>query len=160
MAEYTPEQLQIIRTAVHAGREAMQRAGRYDPIVFARAFIAHRGIQRPGTSTEAAVLQLLGHHVLASLRTGRPTSPDETVLREMKRAQSEARWVMLAQAEKVIGFYLRLGPAAQLRAPCRELLMQDHGLGAAVFPKERVVVLPPGCEDHEFVPVREDELEQ
>lgn len=160
MAEYTPEQLQILKDAVHAGREAMRRAERYEAPVFAAAFVAHNGVQVPGASTDAAVLQILAHHVLRSLRGGRLTSRDRTVMREVRRAQAEAQWTRLAQSEQVVGFYLKLGPASQLHTPCLEWLAIDHGLGAAVFPKGRVVVLPPDCEDYEFVPVHEHELEQ
>lgn len=160
MAEYTPEQLQRLRHAVHAGREAMRQAGRYEPLVFAAAFIAHHGVQVPGASNEAALQQILAHHVLSSLRRGRLTSRDRTVMREVKRAQVEAQWTRLAQSDHVVGFYLKLGPVSRLHAPCLEWLGADNGLGAAVFPKGRVVVLPPECEDYEFVPVHEHELEQ
>jgi hypothetical protein len=160
MADYLPEQLEAIRKAVREARAAMQQASRYEPLDFARVFIRHDGIQIPGTRAEPATCTLLAQALLRSLQAGRPVSDDETVRRELRRARTEARWARLSMSDKVVGFYLKLGPLAQLSDACRELLAQDYGLGAAVFPKAKIVVLPPQCVDYEFVPMHEDEVEQ
>lgn len=160
MAEYTAEQVQAIRDAIAKGREAMQRPQRYDPLVFARAYVAHGGIQIPGAPSDTTRAEAVAKALLAMLAQAHAASDDEDVQRELKRVQTEVRWVTLAESDKVVGFYLKLGPAAELEAACRQLLGQDHGLGAAVFPKTQVVVLPAACSDYEFVPVLEDEIEQ
>jgi hypothetical protein len=160
MAEYTPQQVQAIRDAIAKGREAVQRLQRPDPLVFARAYVAHGGIQIPGVPADTTRAESVAKALLAILTQGDAATDDEHVLRELKRVQTEVRWVTLAESDKVVGFYLRLGPAAELEAACRQLLGEDHGLGSAVFPKTQVVVLPTACSDYEFVPVLEDEVEQ
>ena len=160
MAEYTPAQVQTIRDAIAKGREAMQRAKRYDPLVFAQAYIDHGGVQLPGETKDSALSRRIAKQLLASLKSGRTSSDDAQLHRELKRVHTEVRWVTLAESDKIVGFYLRLGPAAELEAACRQLLGEDLGLGAAVFPKTRIVVLPAACDDYEFVPVLEDEVEQ
>ncbi len=160
MAEYTAEQVQAIRGAIAKGREAMQRAKGYDPLVFARAYVAHSGVQIPGAPADTTGVETVAKALLAVLAKAEVASGDEHLQRELKRVHTEVRWVTLAESEKVVGFYLRLGPAAALEAACRQLLGEDHGLGAAVFPKTRIVVLPAACGDYEFVPVLEDEIEQ
>lgn len=160
MPVYTPEQVQIIAKAVQKAREAMQRARRFEAVVFAQAFIENDGIQIPGKAGNEPLRKRVAQHVLESLKTGGATSDDATVLREIKRAHAEVRWASSAESDKVVGFYLTLGPAAQQLADCHEFLNRDYGLGAAVFPKGRVVILPPTCDDHQFVPVLEDEVEQ
>lgn len=160
MPHYTPEQVQIIRNAVQKARDTMQRARRFEAIVFAKAFVENGGIQIPGKAGSEPMRKRVAQHVLESLKTGRATSDDATVLREIKRAHSEVRWASAAESDRVVGFYLAFGPAAEQIATCREFLTQDYGLGAAVFPKERVVILPPTCDDYQFVPVLEHEVEQ
>lgn len=160
MIEYTAEQVQVIRDAVAKGREAMHRARHYDPLVFANAYIGYGGVQIPGERQDAGLSQHIAEQLLASLRSGHPSSDDEHLRRELKRVHAEVRWATVAQSDKIVGFYLKLGPAARLEAACRQLLGEDFGLGAAVFPKTRIVVLPAACSDYEFVPVLEDEVEQ
>ena len=160
MAEYTPEQVRAVRDAVAQGREAMHRAKRYDPVVFAQAYIRHGGVQIPGVPNAAALSQRIAKQLLTSLKCGNPIGDDEHLRRELKRVHTEVRWTTLAQSEKIVGFYLKLGPAAELEPTCRQLLGEDSGLGAAVFPKTRIVVVPAACSDYEFIPVLEDEIEQ
>lgn len=160
MAEYTAEQVQAIRAAITEGREAMRQSQRYDPLVFARAYVNHGGIQIPGAPANTTRAEAVAKALLARLVKANAARDDEDVQRELKRVQTEVRWAALAESDKVVGFYLRLGPPAELEAACRQLLGQDHGLGAAVFPKTQVVVLPAACRDYEFVPVLEDEIEQ
>lgn len=160
MKEYTPAQIDRIRNAIHKGRDAMRSRKCYESIVFAQAFVESGGVQIPGESGNETMRKLVAHHLVESLRTGRATSRDRTVLRELKRAHSEARWTAASESDKVVGFYLKLGPTAETIAACLELLTQDHGLGAGVFAKAQIVVLPPACEDYQFVPVLEDEVEQ
>ncbi|MFQ5937268.1 MAG: hypothetical protein ACE5LB_12770 [Acidiferrobacterales bacterium] len=158
--DYTPTQIETIKNAIAKAREAMRQAQRYEALVFARTYIAEDGVQIPGREADKEGCRFVSEQLLLSLESSRPVSEDENVLREIKRANMEARWARLAELDKVIGFHLRLGPAAELEATCRELLNQDHGLGAAVFPKARIVVMPAACDDYVFVPVLEDELEQ
>ncbi len=160
MAEYTAQQVQAIRTAIAKGREAMQRGKSYDPLVFARTYIAHGGIQIPGAPGDTIRAEAVARSLLARLAQADAGSDEQDVQRELKRVQTEVRWATLAESDKVVGFYLRLGRAAELEAACRQLLSEDHGLGAAVFPKTQIVVVPAACRDYEFVPVSEDEIEQ
>lgn len=160
MVEYTTAQVQVIRDAIAKGRDAMDRARRYDPLVFANAYTGYGGVQIPGEGQDASLSQRIAQQLLASLRSGRPDSDDEHLRRELKRVHTEVRWAAVAQSDKIVGFYLKLGPAALLEATCRQLLGEDFGLGAAVFPKTRIVVVPAACSDYEFVPVLEDEIEQ
>jgi hypothetical protein len=160
MAQYSAEQIQIIKQAMVMGRAAMQRTGRYEPLIFADAYVAHDGVQIPGAESDDAARTRVADRLLESLRSGYIATGDAHVMRELKRAQTEVRWARLAESDLVVGFHLRMGPGAQLESACRELLHQDHGLGAAVFPKAQTVVVPASCEDYEFTPVLEHELEQ
>lgn len=138
----------------------MQRVRCYEAAVFARVFADHDGVQIPGETGNESMRQRLARQLLRAVESGRVASDDVTLLREIKRVRAEVRWARSADSDKVVGFHLTLGPTTETIGACRELLMQDHGLGAAVFPKEQVVVLPPACMDYEFVPVLEDEIEQ
>lgn len=156
MTDYTPQQLAQIRLAVAQGREAMRAAGRFEPLVFARAFVAAGGAQAPGGAGDGPSL---GARLLHALEHGEAAS-DALLAREIERARNEARWARLAESEAVVGFHLRLPPAALLDAKCRELLKADRGLGAAVFRKAEIVVLPAACDGASFTPVYEHEIEQ
>ena len=160
MAQYSTEQIRIIKQAMALGRVAMQRSGHYEPLTFAEAYVAHGGVQIPGAERDDAARARVADRLLESLRGSPSAAADEQLLRELKRVHAEVRWARLAESDHVVGFHLRMGPAAQLENACRELLHQDHGLGAAVFPKAQTVVVPVGCEEYEFTPVLEQELEQ
>jgi hypothetical protein len=160
MAQYSAEQIRIIKQAMAFGRAAMQRIRRYEALIFAEAYVVHDGVQIPGKEGDAPTRARVAEQLLESLRSGHKATADEHVSREIKRVHAEVRWARLAESDQVVGFHLRMGPAAQLESACRELLHQNHGLGAAVFPKAQTVVVPVGCDDYEFTPVLEHELEQ
>ncbi len=160
MPDYTTDQIKLITDAIINGREAIRRTKRYEALEFAQAFIEHDVIQIPGAFGDDALRKLVAESVLASLRSDSTTSEDVHVRREIKRSRDEARWALATESDKVVGFVLTLGPAAAEISTCGELLSRDHGLGAAVYPKEQVVVLPPACDDYQLVPVLEDEVEQ
>lgn len=157
MTDYTLEQLTQIRLAVAQAREAMRAAGRFEPLVFARAFVAAGGVQAPGGAGNSPSL---GARLLRALELGEAAGGDALLAREIERARNEARWAQLAESEAVVGFHLRLPPAALLDGKCRELLKADRGLGAAVFRKAEIVVLPAACDGASFTPVYEHEIEQ
>lgn len=156
---YTEEQIEAIRSAIRQGRNAMARAGRWQPEVFARAFIEHGGIRIPGEPGPPERAGQVAGEVLAVLR-GEAQPGDEHVAREVHRARVEARWARAARSENVVGFLLRFGPGCDRNPACLAVLGEDHGLGAGVFPVSRILVLPPGCDDYEYVPVTENEVEQ
>ena len=158
--EYTSAQVHTIEIAIQRGREAMQQSKRFDALVFARAFIDHGGVQIPSQPDNETKREQIAAQLIAALESGRSTSADPTLARELRRAHAEAHWASAAESDKVVGFHLKLGPAATLQGVCRELLTRDYGLGAGVFPKGRIMVLPPACDDHEFTPLLEDEVEQ
>ena len=157
MSDYTPEQFERIRQAVAQGREAMRAAGRFEPLVFARAFIAHGGLQVPGQSVDTAALAT---RLLQALEDDEAGGADPLLTREIERARREARWAQLAESDDVVGFHMQLPGAALLDPKCRALLKADHGLGAAVFRKAEIVVLPAACDGARFTPVYEHEIEQ
>lgn len=160
MREYTVEQIERIRGAVAEARAALRAQRRYDPLAFARVYVAHDGVQIPGEDPATEGRTRLADALLQALEAGRDAAEDPDLSRELARAHNEARWAEAEEADDVVGFRLVLPPAALLERPCREFLKRDRGLGAAVFPKTQVVVLPPGCAGARFVPVREHEIEQ
>lgn len=160
MAEYTAEQIDRIRSAVAEARAALRAQGRYEPLDFARVYVAHDGVQLPGQPADAPGRARLAEALLEALAEGRDAPGDPALAHELERVRNETRWAQAQDAEEIVGFRLELPPAALLERPCRELLKRDRGLGPAVFPKTQVVVLPPGCHGARFVPVREYEIEQ
>lgn len=157
MTDYTPEQLDQIRLAVAQAREAMRAAGRFEPLVFAWAFTAAGGLQVPGTITDTTAL---GRRLLLALERGENGGTDALLVREIERARTEANWARWAEADDIVGFHLQLPPAAVLEPKCREILKADRGLGAAVFRKGEIVVLPAACDGARFTPVYVHEVEQ
>ena len=160
MLPFAPEQIVIICSAVQAGRAAVQRQGCADPCVFARAFIAENGVQIPSEPQERRTAQWVAQQLLHALRTSEPSREDAHVARETHRAQIETRLALRLSSERSVGFTVRLGPRAQSDPACRAIINEDLGLGAAVFPRNRVVVMPPWCLDYNFTPISEDEVEQ
>jgi hypothetical protein len=160
MPGYLSSQIAAIRRAVVRGREDMHRRRSFEPIIFAQTFIAHEGVQIPGNPEAREASAEVARQVLSSLANGTLTSLDPTVAREVQRARTEAEWARHAESDKVVGFRLQLAPQAQRSTLCQALLNVDHGLGAAVYRKGEVVVLPPECDGSSFVPVSEDEVEQ
>lgn len=159
MSAYTPDQIKIIRHAVAAGRDAARRQHDYSPLVFARAYVAHGGVQLPGDGDEPR-RALLAQRLLDLLEQGKGHTDDADLQRELHRVRTEARWAEATLSDKVVGFRLQLSGEALNRPECLTLLGTDRGLGAAVFRKGEVVVLPVGCSDAAFIPVVEDEIEQ
>lgn len=157
MTDYTPEQLEQIRLAVAQGREAMRIAGRFEPLEFARAFVAAGGVRVPGATTDDPAL---GAELLHALEQSATATGNAILTREIERARNEARWAQLAESDAVVGFHLRLPPVALLDPKCRQILKADRGLGAAVFRKAEIVVLPAACDGASFTPVYEHEIEQ
>ena len=158
-AAYTPAQAAAIRRAVAAGREALRRARDYSPLRFARAYIESGGVQPPGRPDDGASAQDLSLRILAALE-GRGAAGDDADLRvELRRIHAETAWARAAASDKVVGFRLQLSDAAAALPVCAALAAVDHGLGAAVFRKAEIVILPPQC-DGRFIPVGEDEVEQ
>ena len=156
MTDYTPEQLQQIRLAVAQGREAMRAAGRFEPVEFARAFVAAGGVQVPGAGDDPQ----LGSELLRALEHSTTVTGNALLTREIERARNEARWAALAESDAVVGFHLRLPPVALLDPKCRQILKADRGLGAAVFRKGEIVVLPAACDGASFTPVYDHDIEQ
>lgn len=157
-SSFSSEQTARIRSAVLRSREALWATGEYDPLVFARAFIAHGGVQIPGAAVPAGAG--LAAAILEALRGGGEEATDEHVAREAHRARTETRWAQAAAAASTVGFVIALGAHSGENPACQALLARDYGLGAGVVPKEHVVVFPPACYDYTCTPVREDEIEQ
>ena len=157
MNDYNPEQFDRIRMAIAQARAAMRAVGRFEPLVFARAFIAADGLQVPGEQADTARLATL---LLQALERDEAGGADALLAREIERARSEARWAKLAESDDVVGFHMQLPGAALLDPVCRAVLKADHGLGAAVFRKAEIVVLPAACDGARFTPVYAHEIEQ
>ncbi len=161
MVPYLPEQIALVVDAVREGRAALQEAGVDDPLVFARAYVEHNGIQIPGKPNDHERSQEIAAKLMHALGRGLDDPDDDAdVAREMHRVRTETRIALHLEVRSVIGFLLELGSASTMDVACLELLAEDCGLGAAVFPKARVVVPPPWCLDYDFTPIREDEVEQ
>ena len=160
MQPFSPEQIAIIRSAAQSGRAAVQRRMRDDPCVFARAFIAENGVQVPSQPQELDTVRRVARQLLRVLRTGEALEQDVHVARETHRARLETRLAVSLSSQRSVGFMVRLGPQAQSDPACRAIIGEDLGLGAAVFPMNRVVVMPPWCLDYDFTPISEDEVEQ
>ncbi|NIR31597.1 MAG: hypothetical protein GWN84_20255 [Gammaproteobacteria bacterium] len=158
-SSYTPQQAAAVRKAIAYARAALQEAGRYDPLDFARAFIDSGGVQIPGHGEDSERAQHIARATLAVL-AGAENADDDDVLREAHRARVETRWAQAAREDGVVGFFLRLGPRAAADPRCRTLLDVDYGLGAGVIPKTHILVPPPCCRDYDYVPVRDHEVEQ
>lgn len=160
MESYTPEQTARIRHAIVKGREAMRINDRFDALTFAHAYIENQGIQIPGAPDNEAARQHIAQQIIAALRADGAGSDSPDVTRELRRIHAEAHWASEARSDNVVGFRLELGPRAANHPECQMLANSDHGLGAAVFRKVEVVILPPACMDSTFVPVLEHEIEQ
>lgn len=157
---FTPQQATAVREAIRRAREAMHEAARYEPLVFARAFVASGGVQIPGPAEDRGRAQDVAGRVLAVLSGAAQHEDDPDVLREVHRAHVESRWARAAGDADVVGFWLELGSDAASNPLCRALLGEDHGLGGGVFPKTYILVVPPCCTDYDYVPVRDQEVEQ
>jgi len=157
---YTAEQIAIIADAVRAARAALQRARSDDPVLFARTYIAHDGVQIPGEPGAREAAGRLAERLMAALAEDEsPAAVEEDLAVELRRVRAEAQLSRELDSAKVVGFRVELGAAAQQHPAAAALLGADFGLGAAVYPSTRVVVLPPSCLDYAYRPVLEDEVE-
>jgi len=155
---YTPEQINVIRRAIAEAHEVMRQQQRFDALVFARAFVAHGGIQIPGDPENHKACQQVAQALIHQLKTG-VSADDPTVQREVHRARTQAHWCAAATSDKIVGFRVTLSPAAQNNPECLALIGMDHGLGSAVIRKGEVLVVPPVCDGYAITPVQEDEVE-
>lgn len=158
MAVFRARQVARIRDAVAAGREALRRAGDFDPLRFARAFVAAGGPQVPDAPPEAG--EALGERLLRALAAGQRHAADDPDLeRELQRVRTEARWAEAQDDDQIVGFLLRLPSAAEDSPTAEALAHQSQGLGPGVFRKGDIVVLQPECDGARFVPVSAHEVE-
>lgn len=157
---YTPEQLVKIRRAVAKGREAMRRNDSFTPLVFARAYVEHDGLQIPGDGADEQSRREYAKGLIEAVENAQSVHDDALIAREIRRIHMEVQWALASQSDKVVGFRLKLGREAERHPECLALLSSDRGLGTSVFRKGEVVILPPNCDGGEFVPVTEDEIEQ
>ncbi len=120
--------------------------------VFAEAFIKAHGIQIPGRELDENTRQCLNEYVLKSL-AGAPTFVHEPtwmiklIGREIDRAHSEASQAALRDQDSVVGFNLAFSDQVTDKVFCMRIASTDlYGLGKGIFPKDEIVVLPPGCD--------------
>lgn len=157
---YTGGQIAAISGAVRAARAELQRERSDDPLLFARTYVAHDGVQVPGEPEARDAARELAERLVAALREGPAVAErDADLAVELQRVRAEAALARPLDSPKVVGFRLELGPAAARDPAAAGLLGADFGLGAAVYPPTRVVVPPPACLDYAFRPVLEDEVE-
>ncbi len=160
MASFKARQIARIKDAVAAARLALRQSGRYEPLEFARVFVAHDGVQLPGATADEQTRQRVAQAVLQSLQAGGHASDDADVARELRRIEQETDWVRYSADERVVAFRLVLGPRSQGLPACQALLKErGSGLGPGLFGKYDIVVLPPECVDCRFEPVYEHDLE-
>jgi len=159
MAAFRARQIETIRNAVGEGRAAVRAAGRFEPAVFAEAFVAAGGVQIPGAPDDEQRRREVAEALLEALRRGRRRSDDRDVQREIDRAHNEVQWARAQLDDKIVGFYAHF-PEGALESPEVETLSHAmHGYSAGVFRKSDVVVLQPVCDGTRFTPVLEDEVE-
>ena len=151
MDNFTPIQILTIRQAVQAGRDAMAILGNHS-LIFAKAFLEADGLQAPGRVLDNETRQQLGRDVIALLG-GQPVCLDDEdefqniVLREMNRAQTEARLADYRNQTSVLGFAVNFPDENERHPFCNHVVSIDlYGLGNGVFPKNEIVVLPPDCD--------------
>ncbi len=158
MDQFTPRQVFLIREAIYEGRMAMADGGA-DAMVFAMAFLDAGGLQVPGRELSDAERVRIHGHILESLG-GTPTFLSEAewvvpvVTREIERAFMESDLAASREKDEVVGFRLKVSARDAKDVFCRRITGADlYGLGAGVFPKEEIVVLPPHCESIHWEPV-------
>ena len=151
MKNYTPKQIFIIRNAIEKGRNAMAIFGN-NAETFAKAFIAADGIQVPGEQLDKAVQKRINDYVLKSL-TGKlpfinePSWVIDIIGREVDRVQSEVTQAILRAQNHVAGFSFAFSENVTDKEFCSRIASTDlYGLGPGIFPKDEIVVLPPGCD--------------
>ena len=141
-------------------REEITTAGRFTPLAFARSFVAHDGVQRPGREADHPAQDDLAAALLEALRRDRPAATEPDLVRELRRARDEAAWAAAATSTRVVGFRVTLEATAAQHTECQATLQADHGLGGGVIRKADVIVLQPACGAPRCTPVLVDEVEQ
>lgn len=164
---WTENQITRIKSAVKAGRAAISKRN-IDAFVFADAFVKLGGIQVPGMPfIDEGTLRRIGSHVLANIIEGKgpritPGEPDwffDAMAREMNRSFSEAYWFSAAQHTDVVGFRLKIYENVADIEDCESFAKCDSfGLGAGIFPKDEIVILPTCCDRASFEVVFKDEI--
>ncbi len=151
MKNYTPKQTFIIRNAIESGRQAMAQFGTHAS-VFAEAFIEANGIQVPGQEIDEGTRQYINDYVLKSL-AGQASFIHEAswlveiTSREIDRVHSEVTQAIIRIQEQVTGFSFAFSHDVTDKEFCQKVASTDlYGLGAGIFPKDEIVVLPPGCD--------------
>ena len=151
MKNYTPKQIFTIRNAIESARQAMTTFGN-NAAVFAEAFITADGIQVPGKDIEESVRKRINDYILKSLAgeisfVHEPSWIIELISREIDRAHSEAAQATVRAQDNVAGFSLAFSENVTDKEFCLRIASADlYGLGEGVFPKDEIVVLPPGCD--------------
>ncbi|MCG6871527.1 MAG: hypothetical protein LJE84_04475 [Gammaproteobacteria bacterium] len=146
-----PDQARALAIAVQRARAVLRESGDFDPLRFARAYIAAGG--PPGA--DADFQQLL----LESLNEAQPRSTDPRLALELRRVREETRWAQFASDDTCVGMFVELlnpnpDPA------CQAWLERDRGLGGSVLSPTEVVVLAPECGPWRCRPVSCHEVEQ
>jgi hypothetical protein len=149
----TEDQRRIMRRAISMGRQAMLRRQRAEPLVFAYRFIVGCGSRSPEEVLDSRTHKLIADHVIASLMSGRTTSDDETVVREVLRAMREAQWYGASLAQRVGAFRCILPDHVPDRECCEAWLSAHGTLAEGLFRKSDRMILPPCCDGSFFEPV-------
>jgi len=141
-----------------------------DAIVFADTFFRHGGVQVPGMPfIDEGTLRRIGSYALANLIEGkgpRITLGEtdwffDAMVREMNRAYLEAYWFGAARHPDTVGFRLKIYDNVADIAGCQSYSECDNfGLGAGIFPKDEIVILPPCCDQASFEVVFKDEIKK
>ncbi|RFA31014.1 hypothetical protein CAI21_03315 [Alkalilimnicola ehrlichii] len=159
MASYKAKQIARIKDAVLAARTALRESGDFDPLRFAKVYVAHEGVQLPGRVDDDAERERVGQALLRALRLQSGGGQDPDVARELHRIEQEVDWLRYACQDDVVAFRAQLGPQAEKEPACQALVKEGNGLGPGLYGKYDVIVLRPECSDCRFVPVHQHELE-
>jgi hypothetical protein len=152
MDDFTQKQRRLIRDAIVSGRDAMKDQGA-DAIVFAKAFIAGRGVQVPGGhSLNTLARRRLDALLLAAVKNGDAAAPPDApvwlsacVKRELARALSEATLFPARSNADVLGIAVDCSSAADRDACERFITLNTRG-GSGLHDKHEIVILPTACD--------------
>ncbi len=151
MKNYTPKQVFIIRNAIERGRQAMAPFDN-NATIFAKAFIEANGIQVPSDDIDESTRQRINGYVLKSLvgQTYFAHEPEwliEVINREIDRIHAEVTQAIIRIQDQVTGLSFAFSNEVADKEFCMKIASTDlYGLGAGIFPKDEIVVLPPGCD--------------
>ena len=131
--------------------------GNADPLVFARAFTSHGGIQAPGGPLDADAARRIESLVLLGLQARRV--PHEVhgalvrsvVEREWHRATEETFLVACMLAGDPSAYRL-VAPAKGVGQACcaRFARVDAYGLGPGLVPVDKMLVPPPCCDGYTY----------